>query len=176
MKITWDEPKWSYRPRWKEKINSQIKRTSWMRACFWLLIVLPLTVYFLEQTYPSRNFHWYYLPIIIVICGTFVISQAIMFFYISKSTITMDDEGIHLGGPDGRLRKYLYNKMSSIEVLPSQQGNGSLSWQYENKNIIRGISQEIDITKIKTLIENNSNLGLGRVYRVYWGSGLVSCN
>ena len=72
----------------------------------------------------------------------------------------MDDEGIRLGGPDGRLRKYLYDKMTSIEVLLNRDGNYSLSWQYENKQIIRGISQEIEISQMKTLIESNSNLEL----------------
>jgi hypothetical protein len=68
----------------------------------------------------------------------------------------MDEEGIRLGGPDGRIRKYLYAKMTSIELIPNPQGNYSLSWQYEGKEITRAISQEINIPEIKTLIENNS--------------------
>jgi hypothetical protein len=72
----------------------------------------------------------------------------------------MDEEGISLGGPDGRLRKYSYSKMASIELLQNLRGDYSLSWEYEGKNIIRGISQEIEMSQIKTLIENNSNLEL----------------
>jgi hypothetical protein len=160
MKIKWDEPKAIFRHRWKEKIMKTIRSTAWLRVGVWLLIVLPLCVYFLEQNYPSRDFHWYYLPVIIIIVVLYMTLLAVIDFYISKSTVSIDNEGIRLGGTDGRIRKYLFQKITSIEVLPNHDGNYSLSWQYENKNIIRGISQEIDITKIKTLIENNSNLGL----------------
>jgi hypothetical protein len=157
MTIKWDEPKSSFRARQKEQAFAEIKNTSWLRVGILLLVVLPLAVYLLTSIYPPKGeFHWYFLPIILCIGGFFAVYLQCLVNYFGKSTISIDEEGIRLGGSDGRLRKYLYGKMTSIELIPNSQGNYSLAWLYEDKKIIRDISQEMNISEIKTLIENNS--------------------
>jgi hypothetical protein len=161
MKLSWNEPKWSYEPRWKEKAISQIKATSWLRVSFWLFIFLPLSIIVIQHFYPNPRFRWYYLPIVFVVCGLFMAYQGLITYKMNRPKITVDDEGISLQGPeDNSFKKYNYDKITSIELVSDGHSNYSLSWHYEGKNIIRGLSQEVDITKLKTITENNSNLKL----------------
>jgi len=87
--------------------------------------------------------------------------QGLITYKMNRPKITVDDEGISLQGPeDNSFKKYNYDKITSIELVSDGHSNYSLSWHYEGKNIIRGLSQEVDITKLKTITENNSNLKL----------------
>lgn len=87
--------------------------------------------------------------------------QGFMTYKMNRPKITVDDEGIRLEGPEDNLfKKYYHNKIASIELVTDGHNNYSLSWHYEGKNIIRGISQEISITRLKMIIEGNSNLEL----------------
>ena len=161
MKLSWNEPKWGYEPRWKERAKSQVKSTSWLRVAFWLFIFLPLAITVIRHFYPNREFRWYYLPIVFAVCGLFMAYLGFITYKLNRPKITIDDEGIRLQGPeDNLLKKYYYEKISSMEIVPNSHSNYSLSWHYEGKNMIRGISQKIDITRLKTIIENNSNLEL----------------
>lgn len=161
MKLSWHEPKWSYEPRWKERAISQVKATSWLRVAFWLFIFLPLAILVIQHFYPGPGFRWYYLPLVFAVCGLFMAYQGFMTYKMNRPKITVDDEGIRLEGPEDNLfKKYYHNKIASIELVTDGHNNYSLSWHYEGKNIIRGISQEISITRLKMIIEGNSNLEL----------------
>ena len=46
--------------------------------------------------------------------------------------------------------------MSAIEMASTRQGDILLQWYYEGKQIIRGISKEINIAELKSLIEKNA--------------------
>ncbi|MHB8880945.1 MAG: hypothetical protein ACYC69_05460 [Thermodesulfovibrionales bacterium] len=160
-KLAWVEPKSITRARSTEEIVSLFRQPSWIRIVLFVLPVI-LGAAYLGQT--KLQIAWY---VIALAFGLGIICAAIFGFilvgmthYLKRATVIMDEEGIRLGGNDARLRKFLYRNMSYIELVPHSNGSYSLAWQYLGKEIIRGISQEIETSQIKTLIENNSKLKL----------------
>lgn len=146
-KLAWVEPKLITRTRFKKEILSAFQQTSWSK----ILILMILIIIPLQLMLPR----WYYLPIILSIGIVNIGFLLLILLYMQRETVIMDEVGIRV---DSRLRKCLYTKMTSIELVPNLLGGYSLSWNYEGKDIIRGINQEIKIAQIKELIENNSNM------------------
>lgn len=164
MKISWEEPKSSYWPRWKQKVRDVFKSTSWLRVGFWLFVFLPGTIGIFQAFYPNPRFNWLYLPLIFLIVAPFICLVIALKYMIDKPRVTVDDEGIKLRGPeDGLLSNYSYNKITSIAVSHRESGNADLSWEYKGKTITRGIPFEVDINKLQAIIEWNSNFKLTNV-------------
>ncbi len=148
-KLFWNEPKEITRVRRKAEIISSFQETNWLVVSILLILVaIPL-----QLIMP----HWYYLPIIISSCIIFMSLFVLIVIYAPKVSVIMDENGIR---PDASLLKHQYGKITSIEIIINLLGGYSLVWNYEGKEIIRGISKEIEIAQVKTLIEKSSQLEL----------------
>ncbi len=78
-----------------------------------------------------------------------------------KPRVTIDDEGIKLRGPeDGLFSNYSFDRIRSINLIYSEYGYSALSWDFKGKSFIRGIPSGVDLNKLQTIIEWNSNLKL----------------
>lgn len=161
MKISWDEPKSSYWPRWKQKVKDVFKSTAWYRVSFWLFVVLPSAIALCQYMSPNPRFKWSYLPLIFMIVTPFACFMTALQYFMNRPKVTVDDEGIKLRGPeDGIFSNHSYSKITSISLIYTETGNAALSWEYKGKTISRGIPFGVDLGKLQTIIEWNSNLKL----------------
>ena len=164
MNISWDEPKSSYWPRWKQKVTGVFSSTSWLRVGFWLFIFLPGAIALFQIYYPNPRFRWFHLPLIFMIVAPFICFVIGLKYFMNRPKVTVDDEGIKLRGPeDGPFSNYKYDKITSISLASNESGNTALSWEYKGKSMSRGIPFGVDLGKLQTIIEWNSNLKLTNI-------------
>lgn len=164
MKISWDEPKSSYWPRWKQNVTGMFTSTPWLRIGFWLFIFLPGAIAILQIYHPNPRLTWEKVFLIYKIMAIVIPLVCLIGstkFIMEKPKVIVDDEGIKLRGPeDGLLCNYSYNKITSISLIQNEFGNLALSWVYKGKTMSRGIPFGVDLNKLQTTIEWNSSLKL----------------
>lgn len=164
--ISWNEPKAIWRERSKKKIISELQNTSWVRVCIYIFVLFPLCIYAFIHKYPHRsivpiNIIMILSAIFLVVTIGAVLSVSTM-LYFGTSRIEVCRDGIRVFEPGDNVQKYYYNKMSELKLLSSLQGDACLSWVYEGKEFLRGISREVDLHEIESAITLNSHHKLTR--------------